>query len=49
MVKPVYLFFAFLMLLAFVAILIAFVALPDSSPFAKGYYQGATPSLVNIK
>jgi hypothetical protein len=36
MVKPVYLFFAFLMFCAFVAILVAFVALPDSGPFDHG-------------
>jgi len=49
MVKPAYLFFAFLTLLIFVAILIAFVFGPDSGPFEKGYSPGATPSLVDIK
>jgi len=49
MVKPAYLFFAFLTLLIFVAILIAFVFGPDSGPFDKGYSPGATPSLVDIK
>jgi hypothetical protein len=43
------LFFAFLTLLIFIAILIAFVVGPDSSPFDKGYSPGATPSLVSIK
>jgi hypothetical protein len=42
MVKPAYLFLAFLGLLIFVAILVAFVALPDSGPFDRG----DTPSLV---
>jgi hypothetical protein len=42
MVKPAYLFFAFLTLLIFLAILVAFVALPDSGPFDRG----DTPSLV---
>jgi hypothetical protein len=49
MVKPAYLFFAFLSLLIFIAILIAFVVGPDIGPFDKGYYPGATPSLVEIK
>ena len=43
MVKPAYLFFAFLALLIFIAILVAFVALPDNGgPFDRG----DTPSLV---
>jgi hypothetical protein len=43
MVKPAYMFFAFLTLLIFVAILVAFVALPDNgTPFDRG----DTPSLV---
>jgi hypothetical protein len=49
MVKPAYLFFAFLTLLIFVAILIAFVVGPDSGPFQKGYYPGAEHSLVSVK
>jgi hypothetical protein len=50
MVKPVYLFFAFLTFLVFVAILVAFTTQVDNgSPFDKGYYPGATPSLVTIK
>ena len=37
MVKPAYLFFAFLTFLIFVAILVAFVALPDNGgPFDRG-------------
>ncbi len=49
MVKPAYMFFAFLTLLIFLAILVAFVFGPDSGPFDKGYSKGATPSLVSIK
>jgi len=50
MVKPAYLFFAFLALLIFIGILVAFVALPDSGPFDRGDSDtGATPSLVEIK
>jgi hypothetical protein len=37
MVKPAYLFFAFLAMLATIAILIAFVTLPDNgTPFDRG-------------
>jgi len=43
MVKPAYLFFALLTFLVFVAILIAFVALPDNgTPFDRG----DSPSLI---
>lgn len=42
MVKPAYLLAAFLMFLVFVVGLMAFVFLPDSSPFDRG----DTPSLV---
>ena len=42
MVKPQYLFFAFLTMLVFLAILVAFIVGPDSSPFDSG----ATPSQV---
>jgi hypothetical protein len=43
MVKPAYLFFAFLTFLIFMAILVAFVALPDNGdPFQRG----DTPSLI---
>ncbi len=43
MVKPAYLFMAFLALLIFIAILVAFVVLPDNgTPFDRG----DSPSLV---
>ena len=42
MVKPAFVFCAFLTLLIFLAILVAFVVLPDSSPFSRG----DTPSQV---
>ena len=43
MVKPAYLFFAFLTLLIFLAILVAFTVLPDNgTPFDRG----DTPSKV---
>ena len=49
MIKPAYLLAAFLTLVIFLVILIAFVFGPDSGPFDKGYSPGATPSLVDIK
>lgn len=36
MVKPAFVFCAFLTLLIFLAILVAFVVLPDSGPFERG-------------
>jgi hypothetical protein len=42
MVKPAFVFWSVVTLLVFLAILIAFVALPDSGPFERG----DTPSLV---
>jgi hypothetical protein len=43
MVKPAYLFFAFLTFLVFVAILVAFTALPDNG---GPWDRGDSPSLV---
>ncbi len=50
MVKPAYLFFAFLTLLIFLAILVAFVVLPDNgTPFDRGdspsLVQGGSPGV----
>lgn len=45
MVKPMYLLFAVLALVIFLAILVAFVAGPDSGPFDSG----TTPSQVQSK
>jgi len=47
MVKPVYLFFAFLTLLIFLAILVTFVVLPGNDNDNKGPFdRGDTPSKV---
>ena len=43
MVKPAYLFFAFLTFLAFVAILVAFTVLPDNG---GPWDRGDTPSKI---
>jgi hypothetical protein len=45
MVKPAYLLAAFVMMLIFIAGLIAFVVGPDSGPFDNG----ASPSLVQSR
>ena len=45
MVKPAFVFCAFLALLVFLAILVAFVVVPDSGPFDNG----ATPSQVQAQ
>jgi F0F1-type ATP synthase membrane subunit b/b' len=45
MVKPTYLLFAVLTFVIFLAILVAFVAGPDSGPFDSG----TTPSQVQSK
>lgn len=42
MVKPAFVFWSVVTLLVFLAILVAFVVLPDSGPFNRG----DTPSLV---
>jgi F0F1-type ATP synthase membrane subunit b/b' len=45
MVKPTYLLFAVLTFVIFLAILVAFVAAPDSGPFDSG----TTPSQIHSK